>query len=59
MEARGILYWTRDGQRGDAGRACVIEADGSERDINDGDPISRAEAERLAETGDYIFDAEP
>lgn len=41
------------------GPAWVIEHDGSERPINGGDPISRIEAERLAEVGDYLFDAEP
>jgi hypothetical protein len=65
--ARGILYWTRqDGPRGaegfptsrDIGHAWVIEADGTERIINHGDPITRAEAERLAAVGEYIFDAE-
>jgi hypothetical protein len=29
---------------------------GMERPINDGDPISRAEAERLAEVGEYTLD---
>jgi hypothetical protein len=57
--ARGILYWMRDdGHLDDLGRAWVIEADGSERPINSGDPISRAEAERLAEVGGYTLDAE-
>jgi hypothetical protein len=58
---RGILYWKREeGQPGSEGRgrAWVIEADGSERLINDGDPISRTEAERLAQVGEYILDAE-
>lgn len=59
MRARGILYWTRhDGRPEGFGRAWVIEADGTERVINAGDPISRAEAERLAEVGDYTLDAE-
>jgi hypothetical protein len=40
------------------GRAWVIEADGTERLINDGDPISHAEAERLAEAGEYTLDTE-
>lgn len=56
---RGILHSIRDdGQRDDLGRAWVIEADGSERPINAGDAISRAEAERLAEVGGYTLDAE-
>jgi hypothetical protein len=66
VATRGILYWTRaaalssaaECRPGDIGRAWVIEADGTERDINGGDPITRAEAERLAEVGDYTFDAE-
>ena len=62
MGTRGILYWKREGGlpgAGGVGRAWVIEADGTERDINDGDPISRTEAERLAEAGEYTLDAEP
>ena len=43
---------------GGAGRAWVIEADGSEREINGGDTISRAEAEWLADVGEYTLDAE-
>jgi hypothetical protein len=59
---RGIFYWAREcGEPGGegTGRAWVIEEDGTERRINGGDPITRAEAERLAKVGDYIFDAEP
>jgi hypothetical protein len=59
---RGILYWSRaDAENGAEafGRAWVIEADGTERRINGGDPITRAEAERLARAGDYCLDAEP
>ena len=58
---RGILYRKREaGEPGGegAGRAWVIEADGTERPINGGDPINRAEAERLARVGEYTFDAE-
>jgi hypothetical protein len=61
VEQRGILYWAREeGQpEGEGrGRAWVIEADGSERPINDGEPISRTEAERLAAVGGYTLDAE-
>ncbi len=60
QKTRGILYWTRaDGAEGaEVGRAWVIEADGTERPINGGDPISRAEAERLAAVGEYTLDAE-
>lgn len=62
MGGRGILYWTRlqpaEGDQTDLGLAWVIEADGSERAINGGDPISRAEAARLAEVGEYHLDAE-
>ena len=59
---RGILYWTREagapGGEG-IGHAWVIEADGTERPINGGHPISRTEAKRLAQAGDYTLDAEP
>jgi hypothetical protein len=61
MAARGILCWKREAVTPGGelfGRAWVIEADGTERPINDGDPISRAEALRLAEAGDYTLDAE-
>ena len=63
---RGILYWQRHPEPSDShtspndvGRAWVIEADGTERQINGGDPITRAEAERLASAGEYTLDAEP
>lgn len=65
--SRGILYWRReDGPTGtegfptprDVGTAWVIEVDGTERVINGGDPITRAEATRLASAGDYVLDAE-
>jgi hypothetical protein len=62
VRTRTILYWTREaGTPGDDGLgvASVIEGDGTERPINGGDPISRAEAERLAQVGNHIFDAEP
>lgn len=58
MGSRGIIYWTRSGVSDDLGRAVVIEADGTEREINNGDPISRDEAGRLAEVGGYELDAE-
>jgi len=61
LMTRGILYWKREAvtQGGELfGRAWVIEADGTERPINGGDPISRAEAIRLAEAGEYTLDAE-
>lgn len=69
-QARGILYWRRaDGPPDeedfpgfptprDAGPAWVIEVDGTERFINGGDWITRAEAERLAAAGQYTFDAD-
>ena len=61
MAARAILYWTRESVTPGGelfGPAWVIEADGTERPINGGDPISRVEAGRLAEAGDYLLDAE-
>jgi hypothetical protein len=36
----------------------VIERDGTKRHINDGDPISSAEAKRLARVGDHMLDVE-
>lgn len=62
VATRGILYWKRESMTSGGellGRAWVIEADGTERPINGGDPISRAEALRLAEAGEYTFDGEP
>ncbi len=61
MTTRGILYWKREAVTTGGelfGRAWVIEPNGTERPINGGDPISRAEALRLAEAGDYTLDAE-
>jgi hypothetical protein len=62
VRTRTILYWKREagvpGGEG-IGPAWVIEADATERPINGGDPISRAEAERLAQVGKHILDAEP
>ena len=60
METRGILYWLWRGGPPSAplGPAWVIEADGTGRPINGNDPISRAEAERLAIAGNYTLDAE-
>jgi hypothetical protein len=61
VEARGILYWKREAVAPSGewfGPAWVIEADGIERPVNDGDPISRTEAERLAQVGEYTLDAE-
>jgi hypothetical protein len=64
VPVRGILYWARaEGESADApaalGTAWVIEADGTVREINNGDPITRAEAVRLATAGEYMLDAEP
>jgi hypothetical protein len=68
VAVRGILYWRREeapigADRGpspsDRGVAWVIEADGTERSINNGDVITRAEAVRLAAAGEYTPDAEP
>ena len=67
MAERGILYWRRERGLIDAGRdprpddrgvAWVIETDGRERYINNGDVITRAEAVRLAAAGEYTLDAE-
>jgi hypothetical protein len=67
VTARGILYWRREAgllaadkesRPGDRGVAWVIEADGTERYINNGDVITRAEAVRLAAAGEYRLDAE-
>ena len=58
---QGILYWSSEpgAPDEDMGTAWVIETDGTERPINGGDPISRAEAERLAWVGEHMLDAEP
>jgi hypothetical protein len=65
LSQRGILYWKREAATGTEdpapdglGHAWVIETDGTERPINDGDPITRGEAARLAAGGDYVFDPE-
>lgn len=60
VRTKGILYWRREqGAPGDdMGTSWVIEPDGTERHINGGDPISRAEAERLARLGEHMLDAE-
>jgi hypothetical protein len=59
VEARGILYWKLEARTPSGegfGRAWVVMGDGIERPINGGDPISRSEAERLAQVGEYKFD---
>jgi hypothetical protein len=67
VSVRGILCWRRERSRigverepspYEWGVAWVIEADGTERYINNGEVISRAEAVRLAVAGDYTLDAE-
>ena len=62
LRTQTILYWRREegtpGEDG-IGVAWVVEADGTERPINGGDPVSRDEAERLAGVGNHILDAEP
>ena len=57
---RGVFCWRREpgAPDEDMGTAWVIERDGTERPINGGDPISRAEAERLAQVGEHELDAE-
>jgi hypothetical protein len=64
---RGTLYWKRESSVGateeealnEVGPAWVIEADGTERKIGDGEWITRLEAERLAGVGEYTLQAEP
>ena len=61
MVTRGSLYWKQEAATPGGepfGRAWVIESDGTERPINGGDPISRAEALRLAEAGEYTLRTE-
>jgi hypothetical protein len=64
VSERGTLYWRRETGLGstqkdsDAGPAWVIEADGTEREINDGGWITRLEAERLAGVGEYTLKIE-
>ena len=67
MDERGTFCWRRDrlqrlaglhDSANDRGRAWVIEADGTKRDINGGDLITREEAERLADAGRYTLDTE-
>jgi hypothetical protein len=55
---RGPFDVKREPSPSDLGVAWVVEADGSERYINNGEPISRAEAVRLATAGEYTLDAE-
>lgn len=62
---RGTFYWRGENRQAgldhradDLGRAWVVEADGTERKINGGDLISRAEAERLASAGEYTLDTD-
>ena len=54
---RGLFDAKKEPSPKDLGVAWVIEADGAERYINNGEPISRAEAVRLATAGDYTLDA--
>lgn len=67
VETRGVWYWRQ--KRGpfqarkeptpsDGGVAWAVEADGTERYINNGDEITRPEAVRLAAAGEYTLDAE-
>jgi hypothetical protein len=55
---RGPFEVTKEPSPSDVGLAWVVEADGTERYINNGEPITRAEAERLAAAGEYTLDAE-
>lgn len=67
MGTRGTFYWRREtvqrlkglsDKANDCGRAWVIEANGSKREINSGEVITRAEAERLAAAGEYTLDTD-
>jgi hypothetical protein len=67
LTEQSILYWKwEEGPQinegvptpGDLGPAWVVQADATERTINGGDWITRAEAERLAEVGKHTLDAE-
>jgi hypothetical protein len=62
--AMGTLYWKyEDGPEAaggelvdspaDVGPAVITEADGTEREVNGGEWITRAEAQRLANEGNY------
>jgi hypothetical protein len=55
---RGPLDAMNESSPSDFGVAWVVETDGRERYINNGEPISRAEAVRLAAAGEYRLDAE-
>jgi hypothetical protein len=61
IQTRTTLYWRREpgAPNDDLGVAWVVERDGTNRPINDGDPISSAEARRLAQVGGHTLDAEP
>jgi hypothetical protein len=61
VRTRSVLCWRREpgAPSDDLGVAWVIESDGAIRPINDGDPISSAEAKRLARVGEHMLDAEP
>jgi hypothetical protein len=55
---RGPLDAKKEPSPSDLGVAWVVEADGTERYINNGEPIRRAEAVRLAAAGEYTLNAE-
>lgn len=61
MRTRSVLCWSPEpgAPSDDLGVAWVVERNGTKRHINDGDPISRAEARRLAQVGGHMLDAEP
>lgn len=63
----GTFCWRRDRRQlllggierpNELGKAWVIEADDTKREINGGDLITRTEAERLATAGEYNLDTE-
>ena len=61
---KATLYWkyedgppdAEEDDPNDVRPAWIIEPDGNERDVNEGEWITRAEAKRLASDGGYELD---